>query len=742
MAMSDALGRYAYSLLPVPQRAVRAEGEVVFRRDSITVYIEGLSAAESGVVRSELREAGFERLRTAPGRTEADLAIAVGESVPRIDRERLNELAHPEQSYRLTIGDGGATIYGGGGIGALYGLVTLLSLLRESPDGALPAVDIVDGPDARKRIVSPTLTWYAGFARAGFGTQLWEGPRWKAFIDWCFRHKINALNLVMYGFWPFEFPEYPETVLRDLKVHTWSKEIGDWIEVSFTHPNLRKPFLEEIIRYANDRGIDMYAYIGLNSYSGGYPVAHPESRGQLSRELLDQGHVNNYDSLCASRKDVRDYLIASVKRIEQLGFNGLVFEESEEVQWFCQCEACKEKYGHLPPNDAKHSVSVDLLWAYEEVLRPETMIAVRWLREPPIVKDRAVLETWRDKLPERVKLFWAPGLEDDDREFLKWVEVFGPERIWSRNCEGSGFAASLGRIPYIIPDTFPESLKNYAFQHLWNDISQFQGAVNTGCEGINGYGFEWYGHELFFMAAAQYGWNAWAQTQGEFLAHAARHLFGEANGARYERLIRTLPCIHETQICDTLPSFPFMPNKYIGDEGRRYLEDCEMAAESALADLEAILATPGLSALQRESAEATRIMALRMREVIRAGIFFNRYLDERDQGRNDAERLERLADCALYHAEEDYRLIKEHYFDTKEHCWTGVAIGEYYIPQVINEYKKTFAERLGERYKPNEDAAYIVGGESLPWEWLLEWGPKIARAKPHAAIRGREGAKA
>ncbi|MBW7462040.1 hypothetical protein K0U00_49130, partial [Paenibacillus sepulcri] len=130
-----------------------------------------------------------------------------------------------------------------------------------------------------------------------------------------------------------------------------------------------------------------------------------------------------------------------------------------------------------------------------------------------------------------------------------------------------GFAASLGRIPYIIPDTFPDQLKNYAFQHLWNDISQFQGSVNTGCAGINGYGFEWYGHELFFMAAAQYGWNAWAFDHDGFLAHAARHLFGKTNGARYEKLIRKLPCIHETQICPRLPSFPFMPDKYIGEEG-------------------------------------------------------------------------------------------------------------------------------------------------------------------------------
>ncbi|MCQ6558128.1 glycoside hydrolase family 20 zincin-like fold domain-containing protein [Paenibacillus mendelii] len=733
--MSAALGQVEHTWLPAPKQAVRSEGRFVFHDDQVKLYMEGLPSAAGEVVRSELEKAGFRQILPVSDEADADIVLLAGRNIPHEARALLDRQHCPDQSYRLTISGSGTVIHGGDWTGALYGLATLTSLLRDSANGSVPAMQIVDGPDARKRIISPTLTWYAGFARAGFGTQLWEGDRWETFLDWCYRHKINALNIVMYGFWPFEFPEYPETVLRDLKVQTWSKEINGWIEVSFTHPNLRKPFLEDMIRYANARGIDIYAYIGLNSYSGGYPVMHPECRGQLSSELLDSGHVNNYDSLCTSRPEVRDYLIASVKRIEQLGFNGLVFEESEEVQWFCQCADCQAKYGHLSPNDAKHTVSVDLLQAYAQALNPDTLIGVRWLREPPIVKDRDTLSAWKDKLPERVKLFWAPGLEDDDREFLKWVDVFGPERIWSRNCEGSGFAASLGRIPYIIPDTFPESLKNYAFQHLWNDISQFQGAVNTGCTGINGYGFEWYGHELFFMAAAQYGWNAWALDHDEFLAHAARHMFGETNGARYERLIRTLPCIHETQICDTLPSFPFMPNKYIGEEGKRYLEECADAAEGAIADLNAILATAGLTQEQRECAEATRIMALRMKEVIWAGIYFNRYLDERDRGGNETRRLERLADLALHHAEEDYRLIKEHYFDTKEHDWTGVAIGEYYIPMVINEYKKTFVSRLGERYKPDNDVAHIVGGESLPWEWLLEWGPKIAQAKPTAAIR-------
>lgn len=724
-------------LLPTPKHyASRGDGAYRLNLDHCAMYVAPELAQAASVTRSELVSIGCRRVTDAAEEASADIAILGVRQIPPAYRERLKQQRFPEQSYVLLIEADRIAVYAEQWQGALYGVATLVQLVEQlGADHDLPQLEMVDGPDVEKRIISPTLTWYAGFARAGFGTQLWDGDRWQGFIDWCFRHKVNALNIVMYGFWPFEFPAYPETVLRDIKVQTWSAEIGDWVEVSYTHPNLRKPFLESMIRYANDRGIEIYAYIGMNSYSGGYPVVHPESRTVLSQALKDKGHVNNYDFMCTSRPEVRRYLIESVKRIEALGFDGLVFEESEEVQWFCQCDACQSKYGHLPPNEAKHTVTIDLLREYERVLNPDTLIGIRWLREPPIVKDEAVLRAWAEKLPERVKLFWAPGLEDDDKEFLKWVKIFGKERIWSRNCEGSGFAASLGRIPYLIPDTFPDTLKNYAFQHLWNDISQFQGAANMGCTAINGYGFEWYGHEHYFMATAQYGWDCWRFDHDAYLAHASRHLFGERNGSRYEQLIRMLPCIHETQICETLPSFPFMPNKYVGAAGRRYLEGSADAVDQSLQLLQAILHTPDLSQVERECAEATLVMTRRMKEIIWAGLYYNRYLEERDaSGRTEV--LRQLADRALHHAEEDYRLIKEHYFDTKDHTWTGVSIGEYYIPQVINEYKKRFHADLGDAtYEPDPELDYIVGGESLPWEWLLEWGPKIAEAKPTAALR-------
>ncbi|KIL40359.1 hypothetical protein SD70_14050 [Gordoniibacillus kamchatkensis] len=157
--------------------------------------------------------------------------------------------------------------------------------------------------------------------------------------------------------------------------------------------------------------------------------------------------------------------------------------------------------------------------------------------------------------------------------------------------------------------------------------------------------------------------------------------------------------------------------------------------DAVLCGIEAIMQSPRLPAAAVECAQATQLMARRMKEVIWAGIYYNRFLEAREDGITDAELLRRLAEKAIFHAEEDYRLIKENYFDSGDHTWTGVAIGEYYIPQVINEYKNVFHPVVGAGFEPDPAVSRIVGGESLPWEWLLEWGPRIAKAKPTAAIR-------
>ena len=80
---------------------------------------------------------------------------------------------------------------------------------------------IEDWPDVEVRAVSNTFTWYAGYGRMGFDMQLWGGEEWKEYLNICSDLKINHFNMCMYGYWPFEFPEYPETVLKGMPMEVY-----------------------------------------------------------------------------------------------------------------------------------------------------------------------------------------------------------------------------------------------------------------------------------------------------------------------------------------------------------------------------------------------------------------------------------------------------------------------------------------------------------------------------------------
>ena len=54
----------------------------------------------------------------------------------------------------------------------------------------------------------------------------------------------------------------------------------------FTHRNIQQEFLPELIRYANQRGVKIYAYIGKNSFNGTYGIKHPDANAGGAAELI------------------------------------------------------------------------------------------------------------------------------------------------------------------------------------------------------------------------------------------------------------------------------------------------------------------------------------------------------------------------------------------------------------------------------------------------------------------------
>ena len=214
--------------------------------------------------------------------------------------------------------------------GLVNGLSTLKQRFRPDADRYyLEAAYIKDWPTIEQRSVSNTFGWYAGYGRLGFAMQLWGYDQWVEYLNICSDFKINQFNMCMYGYWPFELDEYPETVLKNYRMKVWNKESKNWITVEYLHPNLSEEFLSKLIAYGHKLGVSFFAYVGLNSYNGGYPSICKDKRMKLPE---GSKYVNDFDRLCLGDDGSIQYLKQSFKKIVQLGFDGIDFEESEKHQ--------------------------------------------------------------------------------------------------------------------------------------------------------------------------------------------------------------------------------------------------------------------------------------------------------------------------------------------------------------------------------------------------------------------------
>jgi hypothetical protein len=109
------------------------------------------------------------------------------------------------QGYHLMIAPGEITLRYENKAGYLNGITSIKQLLLQENGGyRLPLCEITDYPSLPVRAVAPTFSWYAGYGRIGFDCQLWGYEQWVEFVNICLDNKINQMNMVMYGYWPFE----------------------------------------------------------------------------------------------------------------------------------------------------------------------------------------------------------------------------------------------------------------------------------------------------------------------------------------------------------------------------------------------------------------------------------------------------------------------------------------------------------------------------------------------------------
>ena len=616
-----------------------------------------------------------------------------------------------EQGYCIEIGDNEADVSFINKDGFTNALSTLKQLFEKSESGYyMTCCHIKDWPTVEQRAVSNTFAWYAGYGRLGFDMQLWGYDEWIEYLNICSDLKINQFNMCMYGYWPFEFDAYPETILKNYKMKVWNKESNNWITIEYMHPNLDNAFLGKLIEYGHKLGVSFFAYVGLNSYNGGYSSINKDKRMRLPK---DSKYVNDFDCLCLSDEENIAYLKASFRRIVQLGFDGIDFEESEEAFWYCDCDRCKENYlkGANSLEEAKHKANNQLLMTLYGVIRdenPNCKIGLRAWRQPPLEKPAELMQEMVLSVPDDILLFWAPGLYVPEKEFEKWTEAFGKERIWARDTESNAVSSCFGRLIRICRRNGLRCDEESNDQFLEEDIRQHAGSAKLGVKGINGYMFEWYGFFIHLFAHAFYGWGSYLEPD-EFYDYAISAVFGEALKDNILYVLMNMFTIHESQLKIFPTEFPFARNKVEKrdlDRINQAIADWPVIMDKLSTIMAALKADDKLNVYLPHFEKLT-VASKRNRviyDLAKASIAY-------DNANTDEEKRDYLLQMYALN-EKNFDIVKNNYFDVNPVAETGTK--SCMIP--YHELKRVLTNALyPDQY---DDEPIYLGVEALGWLWL------------------------
>lgn len=616
-----------------------------------------------------------------------------------------------KQGYVLTIEKELITIKFQEKQGLVFALSTLKQLFVKCADKyTIQLCNIVDWPSIEIRSISNTFSWYAGYGRLGFDMQLWGYDKWIEYLNICSDFKINQFNMCMYGYWPFELESHHETVLKNYPVKVWNEESDSWIDVYYIHPNLSEEFLSRFFDYGHKLGMKFFAYVGLNSYNGGYPCIYKDKRMKLPE---GGKFVNDFDTLCLSQADNIKYIKDSIRKIVNLGYDGIDFEESEEAWWFCNCEKCKERYlsATSSPAEAKHMANSELLKILYNAIReenPNCIIGIRAWREPPLEKDAEYIKRMVLSIPADVVLFWAPGLYCSDNEFEKWVEAFGKDRIWARDTESNAVSACFGRLIRIFRSNGLRCDEETNHQYLEEDIRQHIGSAKLGVKGINGFVFEWYGFFMHLFAHANYGWGSIMEPD-DFYKYSLQAVFNDELADDILFVLKNMFTIHESQMGIFPTEFPFARNKV---EARDILK-----IEKAITNHDTIMSKLKKVKAFIEADERLQVYLPHIKKLIianqrnrviydlsLASINYDNSITSEDKNKYLIEMLK--------HNERNFDIIKANYFDVNPVAETGTKscmIPYHELKRVINN----------ELHPDNIDSQPIyLGVEALGWLWL------------------------
>ncbi len=483
----------------------------------------------------------------------------------------------PEASV-LTITADGITVVGKGKWGMLYGVQTVNQLIcqaqRENRE-VLPYLSVRDWPDLRWRCLAPTLTWYSGWNRLeGYDLCNWSEGEWKWLADWSLLHKCNAWAVCMYGYWPFTLPGYENETLS-VDSDWFNPKSGKKEKRRFTHRNIEHEFYPEVIRYANERGVKVHAYIGKNSFNG---------RAFGNNAAISAGGAAE---MLPFAKGVEDYWDAFIGRIMELGFNGFVFEDPEANHvpnqnaecWATFWQPWAKMYGYTSveqtdQNNPPLGVHIEYYaWLFRTFDRLIQKHAKRLGREPEIylishfLLARIVNES--KTAEERTK--WlalvdekqgrkVPFIIVEDKE-VDYVKMFGGDRVASLGGRGGSCTNAMRRIASVN--------NNWCAGGMGGDLAYERNCqkriVQAGGFGAMGYIFEWTNTEVFGYLAAQHLWRNRGipgvsnTDQTGILSYAYQLYYGDEVGWLVARAMDEGSCVNDAMVLEGVhgSQYPF-----------------------------------------------------------------------------------------------------------------------------------------------------------------------------------------
>ncbi len=482
-------------------------------------------------------------------------------------------LAKPQTSHEasvLRITPEGVTVVGRGRWGMLYGAQTVSQLAihaRQFRRDWLPGLEIRDWPDVKWRCLAPALTWYSGFNRLeGYDLNNWSRDEWKWLVDWSLLHKCNAWAVCMCGYWPFALPGYPESVL-EIQSDFFDPATGKKERRRFVHPNIKREFYPEVIRYAQERGIKMYAYTAINSFVGGYLLHHPDAGAGGAAELLP------------FHPGVDRYVDAFLGRMVETGFDGFVWENPEANHVPDQNADCyrtfwepwAKKYGYSSAagtnqNAAPLGVHVEYLtWLFNQYngsvqrhakrlgLPPREIYLVSHFLLARILdesKTPGQAKEWLDLVDRKqgTKVQWIIA---ESRE-ADYVRLLGGDRVASLGGRGGACTSAMRRIASINNNWEPGSMGTGVD---W-ERSCHRRLFEAGGSGSLGYILEWRLSEIFAYLASQYLWRQSGvpgidnDDQFGFLDYAYRVHYGDRVGALVARALDGGSNVNEAMVID------------------------------------------------------------------------------------------------------------------------------------------------------------------------------------------------